>query len=72
MNLSDPASLMSGLLISTVGTGFFIYGKKAGSFRAIIGGIALCVIPMVVSAVWAEWAAAAACVGGVVLLGKYE
>jgi hypothetical protein len=72
MDLSDPVSLLSGLFIGLVGMGFFMYGKKAGSFRGIIAGIVLSVIPMVVSVVWAEWAAAAACIGAFVLAAKFD
>lgn len=72
MNFSDPASLLSGMIIGTVGLGVFVYGKKAGSVRALVGGLVLCVIPMVVSVVWVEWAAVAACVGGMVVAGRLE
>ncbi len=72
MNFTDPASLFSGMIIGTVGMGVFIYGKKAESIRAIVGGILLCAIPMVVSVVWVEWAATAACIGGMVMAGKME
>jgi hypothetical protein len=60
------------MIIGTVGMGVFIYGKKAESMRALVGGIVLCVIPMVVSVVWMEWAAVAACVGAMVVAGKME
>jgi len=72
MDFGDPVSLLSGMLIGTVGTGFFLWGKKAGSVRGIIAGIVLCVIPCVLSAVWAEWAATAACIGGFVMAARFE
>jgi uncharacterized membrane protein YeaQ/YmgE (transglycosylase-associated protein family) len=72
MDFGNPASMVSGLVIGMVGTGMLMYGKKAGSFRSILCGIALCVIPMAVSALWMEWAAAAACIGAMVVAGRME
>ena len=40
MNLS-PAWLLSSLLVSTVGLGFFLYGKKQTRIPQLLAGIAL-------------------------------
>lgn len=64
MDLSNPAALLSGLALSSVGAGCFIYGKKQQSPAALVGGLVLCVVPMVVASVLAMWLIGGACVGG--------
>jgi hypothetical protein len=41
--------LLWGLLFSSIGVGFFIYGKRQRSAAPMICGIALCIYPYVVS-----------------------
>ncbi|MBX3379011.1 MAG: hypothetical protein KF805_02865 [Phycisphaeraceae bacterium] len=64
MELGSPASLISGVLIGSIGTGMFIYGKKQERPLTLLTGIALCVFPMFVASVLAMWLIAAGCVGG--------
>lgn len=64
MDLSNPAALASGLLISGIGTACFLYGKKQQSPVPLVGGLVLCVVPMVVASVLAMWLIGGACVGG--------
>lgn len=64
MDLSNPGVLMSGLVISMVGMGIFIYGKKMENMRSLGMGLALMIFPYFVHSVLLMWAIAAACVGG--------
>ncbi len=70
MDLSNPAALISGLLISSIGTGYFLYGKKQSSPVPLFGGLVLCIMPMVVASVLAMWLIGGACVGGMWWISK--
>ena len=37
----DGASLFAGMAVGSVGTGFFIYGKKTSDFAALLVGVVL-------------------------------
>ena len=52
--------LMSMLLISFLGMGCFLYGKKMQRFWPMIGGAVLCAYPYFVSNVGLMWVLAAA------------
>ncbi len=45
----DTASLLWGLLFSSIGFGYFLYGKKQHSVVPLLCGIALMVYPYFVS-----------------------
>jgi hypothetical protein len=47
--VDNPALLLWGILFSSIGLGFFIYGKKQGSIPPLISGIALMIYPYFVS-----------------------
>jgi phosphate/sulfate permease len=64
MDLSNPASLISSIVIGIIGMGLFIYGKKQTSIPSLLTGIVLCVFPYFVSSVLLMWAITAACLGG--------
>lgn len=51
MDLS-AGSLFLNLLVSAVGAGFFIYGKKQSRWPQMVGGIALTVYPYFISNLW--------------------
>jgi len=51
MDLS-AGNLFLNLLVSAVGAGFFIYGKKQGRMPQMIGGILLSVYPYFISNLW--------------------
>jgi hypothetical protein len=61
MNLDNPALLMSGMVIGTVGFGFFIYGKKAVDTRFLVSGIALSVIPFFAHTMLVMWGLSGLC-----------
>jgi hypothetical protein len=48
MNM-DMNSLMLSLLFGMIGTGMFMYGKKAGRMVPLGAGLALMVVPMFIS-----------------------
>lgn len=41
----DTSVLFAGLIFGSIGTGYFIYGKKQQSWVTLVCGIILCVIP---------------------------
>jgi hypothetical protein len=47
--VDNPALLLWGILFSSIGLGFFIYGKKQGSIAPLITGIVLMIYPYFVS-----------------------
>ncbi len=68
MNLTDPGYLMSSLLISCAGMGFFMYGRRASRLWPLSAGLVLCIYPYFVSSLWLMWGIAAAIVVAVYLL----
>jgi len=67
MDLGNPASLISGLVIGLIGMVLFIYGKKEGNVKALAAGIALCVFPYFVASVILSWVLTGLCLGGLYL-----
>jgi len=70
MDLGNPASLVSGLLISVIGMGLFIYGKKQAAPAPLLAGVALCVFPYFVASVLWMWLITGACLGGLYALSR--
>ena len=66
----SPGMLLSGLVLSMLGTALFLYGKKSEQFDTLAGGLALIGLPMVVHSLLWLWLAAAACFGGVFVLRR--
>ena len=64
MDLSNPAILFSGLLISLAGLGAFMYGRKAQDFGSLGLGVVLMVYPYFVHSVLLLWLIAVACTAG--------
>ncbi|HYW02340.1 MAG TPA: amino acid transport protein [Gammaproteobacteria bacterium] len=54
------ASLLLSLLISSLGVGYFIYGRRQSRGAALLSGGAMAVYPMFVSNVWIMLALGAA------------
>ena len=67
-DLDNPALLISGLAISTVGMGVFIYGKKMVNYRSLIAGLLLMIYPLFVTSVLWMWLIAGACLAGLYFL----
>lgn len=49
--MSSTAFLLWTVLFSSLGMGYFIYGKKQGKASALLGGVALMVYPYLVNSV---------------------
>ena len=62
--LFSTGSLISGLLIGSIGFGIFLYGKKQSDFPSVASGLALSALPIFVHSVLAMWLLAGACIGG--------
>lgn len=56
MNLS-PATLVVGLMVSTIGFSLFLYGKRQARVPQAVAGIALMLLPLAVTNAW--WLGAA-------------
>lgn len=68
-NMSN-GSLISGLVVGSIGTAMFIYGKKQQKFAPLGGGLALCALPMFITSALLLWGITAVCIGGVWFLGR--
>lgn len=64
MDVSNPWSLISGIMLGVLGMGLFIYGKKSQQFAPIFAGAALCAIPYFVASAALAWLLAAVCIAG--------
>ena len=62
----DGPGLFAGLAVSSVGGGFFLYGKRVSDFAALLVGIVLGIYPFFVESASAQYG-----VGAVILLGFY-
>ena len=51
MNFLDPKFLFASLFWSSVGVGYFIYGKKQETIMPVIGGILMIAVSCVVGSV---------------------
>jgi len=38
--------------IGLIGTGYFMYGKRAGNFSALLSGLLMMIYPLFVSNIW--------------------
>jgi hypothetical protein len=62
----DATALFSGLLLSSIGLGLLVFGKRQQRAPQWLAGLLLMVLPLVPSPLWVQWLAAAGLVGGVV------
>jgi hypothetical protein len=49
----DPTKLFIEFLFGLFGTGYFIFGKKRGSYMFMGAGAGLCIFPYFVDPLWA-------------------
>ncbi|RMH24840.1 MAG: hypothetical protein D6693_09600 [Planctomycetota bacterium] len=63
--------LFSSLIISLVGLGLFLYGKKSGNLKCLGGGIALSVAPYFAPSVAVMWMIAVGVTAGLYGLAKW-
>ena len=51
--MPTPASLFWGILLGSIGVGYFIYGKREQMFVALFAGVALIALPwFIASTLW--------------------
>lgn len=68
MNFDISAgAMMAGMLVSSIGCGFFVYGKKQSRAPQLLGGIAMLVLPALFASPLAILASGGAAVLGVTL-----
>ncbi len=70
MDLSNPGLLISGLIISTIGMGLFVYGKRSEDLKCLGLGLVMMVFPVFVHSLLLMWLAAAGCLGAAYALPK--
>lgn len=68
MNLLNPGYLFASLFWGSVGLGYFVYGKRAQSFVALIGGVAMIAVSYLVGSPLLMSAICVALIAGVYLL----
>ncbi|MGV6814051.1 MAG: hypothetical protein ACWA5W_03460, partial [Phycisphaerales bacterium] len=64
MDLDNPAALLSGIIISSIGMGFLIFGKKNRDLGALLIELLLSVIPFVGHSLLVLWGVVGGCFGG--------
>lgn len=50
--MNDTATLIWGVIFGSVGLGFFIYGRKQQAIVPLAVGVALFIVPYVISNLW--------------------
>ncbi|MCB9844689.1 MAG: hypothetical protein H6811_01700 [Phycisphaeraceae bacterium] len=63
--------LASGIVISAVGLGLLVWGKRQCEPAPLVAGIGLNVLPLVMHSVGMLWLASAGVVGGLAMIRKY-
>ena len=55
--------LLSGFIISMIGMGMFMYGKRVPLLWPMVGGLAMSIYPFFITSVWLLWVVTAGVVG---------
>ncbi|MGE3175413.1 MAG: hypothetical protein AB7O97_22500 [Planctomycetota bacterium] len=63
----DAASLFSGLVLSSIGIGLFVFGRKQRRAPQLLAGVTLMVLPVLPIWLWCQWLLAALVGVGTVL-----
>ncbi len=61
MDMSNPGLMVSAGLISMIGLGVFMYGKRMQDVKSLGIGLGMMIFPMFVPSVLIMWVIAAAC-----------
>ena len=51
----DTGSLLSGIVLGSLGVGYFIYGKRQARILAFCCGLLLCALPYLIDSLWLLW-----------------
>lgn len=70
MDFGSPASLISGLIIGSLGMAFLLFGKKQGHVPALIAGIVMSGETFVIHSILLQWVVAIACMAGLYAISK--
>lgn len=68
MDLDNPGVLLSGLIISSIGFGVFLYGKKQAQPKCLAVGFGLMALPLVAHSMLFIWGGMAAGLLGLKLM----
>ncbi len=68
MDFSDPGLLFSGFLISMIGLGLFMHGKRMQKLPNLGIGVVMMIFPMFVASMLWMWVIAGACLAAVFLV----
>lgn len=68
MDFSNPSLLISGFVVSMIGLGLFMHGKRSERVRNLAIGLAMMVFPVFVHSLIVLWVLAGACLASVFLL----
>jgi len=66
----SPAGLIAGMVVSSVGLGLYLFGKRNERFAPLISGMALMAAPLVVHGALALWALCGLVVAGLWLAAR--
>ncbi len=64
MDMSNPGLMVSAGLISMIGLGVFMYGKRMEDIKSLGIGLGMMIFPLFVPSVLVMWVIAAACGAG--------
>ncbi len=64
MDMSNPGLMVSAGLISMIGLGVFMYGKRMEDIKSLGIGLGMMIFPMFVPSILIMWVIAAACGAG--------
>lgn len=62
MDMSNPAVFISGVLVSLIGMGLFIFGKRSEQYGSLACGLVLMALPIMIHAVLWLWLSTVACI----------
>lgn len=68
MDFDNPGLLLSGMIVSALGLGVFIYGKKLMQPKCIVVGLGLMALPLFVHSIVWIWASTAFGIAGLRVL----
>lgn len=66
----SPAALFAGMVVSSLGLGLFLFGKRNDRLPQLLSGMALMAAPLVVHGALALWAICGLVVAGLWLAGR--
>ena len=64
-------NILSQLLISCAGMGFFMYGKKSQRLFPLLAGILMCAYPYFINNVWILWGVTVALIVALYILREH-